>query len=300
MRRILSTSAPVRLVTLGGSILLLLALVAPRAEARIGIPKKVKDTVSKSAEKKASPQAAEEPVVFDEVTLELTEARLADILATCSRIQQVSAGRPALVAKLDKANEERSKHLEKYEGKMQSLRDKRSEVESCREEKIGAIRDRKTQEYSQRALSDPALRDKYMKAAAEYNAAAAKGDSTATQKLYEVMYSEMLPTKEDSAKVAQECGPIPPVSPEEKKMDALDKDAAAIQQQLRDLDEQIAAAQASEKGALTREQWGMAVERIQMFLAQQNSKNAPRGFSEEEIKAMEKRLEDLKKANCWT
>jgi hypothetical protein len=287
-------------MSLGVSILLLLALASPAAEARIGIPKKVKDTVSKSAEKKASPQAAEEPVVFDEVILELTEARLADILATCERIKQVSAPRPALVAKLDKANEERSKHLEKHEAKMQSLRDKRSEVESCRQEKIEVIRERKTQEYSQRALSDPALRDKYMKAAAEYNAAAAKGDSTATQKLYEVMYSEILPTKEDSARVAQECGPIPPVSPEEKKMDALDKEIAGTQQQIQDLDKKIAAAQASEKGALTREQWGMAVERIQMFLAQQKSNDAGRGFSDEEIKAMEKRLEDLKKANCWT
>jgi len=122
MRWILSASALARLLSLGGSVLLLLTLAAPASAARIGIPKKVKDTVSKSAEQKASPQAqaAEEPVVFDDLILELTEERIGAVLAACGRVAAVSAGRPPLVAKLDKANEERSKLYDKYEEKIRN------------------------------------------------------------------------------------------------------------------------------------------------------------------------------------
>ena len=282
-----------------GSLFVLFAMTASSAEARIGIPKKVKDTVAKSAEQKAAPQAPEEPVVFDDVTLELTDARLTEILTICARVDQLSAGRPALVERVDKANEERAKFMEKNEEKMQRLRDKRAEVEACQHEAYGEIRDRKTQDYAQRALTDPVLIEKYKNAAMKYNEAASKGDSVAIQKLNEVMYSEILPSKEDSANVVRKCGTVPPVSAEEKRLEALDKEIAAAQQAVRDHDEKIADEIASEKGAMNRQQWAMATERIQMFLSQKGtSKNDHPGFSEDEVKAMEKRLEELKKTKC--
>jgi len=303
MRWILSASALARLLSLGGSVLLLLTLAAPASAARIGIPKKVKDTVSKSAEQKASPQAqaAEEPVVFDDLILELTEERIGAVLAACGRVAAVSAGRPPLVAKLDKANEERSKLYDKYEEKIRNDRNKRDEVDGCRHEGVSAIRDRKMQEYSQRALTDPALRDKYAKLAMQYNAAAAQGDSTAIQTMQDAMAEEVLPSKEDSAKVWKDCGQMPPVSAEEKKLDALDQEIASLNEQIRAIDQKIAAEQSSTKGGFTREQWGMAVERIQMYLnaKKQKGKDASRGFSDAEIHAMEKHLEELNHASCW-
>jgi len=59
---------------------------------------------------------------------------------------------------------------------------------------------------------DPALRDKYAKLAMQYNAAAAQGDSTAIQTMQDAMAEEVLPSKEDSAKVWKDCGQMPPVS----------------------------------------------------------------------------------------
>ena len=300
MRRTPSVSTFARPLGLAGFVFLLLALVVSAAEARIGIPRKVKDTVTKSADKKTTPQASEEPVVFDDVTLELTEARLAEIMSICERIQKLSSGRPGLVAEVDKANEERSKFREKNDPKMQALRDKRSEIEACRHDAFSEIRDRKTKDYSERALTDPALREKYQKAAMQYNAAAAQGDSVAIQKLNEVMYSEILPSKEDSAGVDRKCGTVPSTSPEEKKLEALDKAVADAQQKVADLDAKIATEVASTKGSMTRGQWAMAVERIQMYLAKKaNSKGDPAGYSDEEIKALDQSLDDLKKANCW-
>lgn len=287
------------------SALISLALFASDADARIGIPKKVKDVAGKTAEQKAAPQASqaapEEPVVFDEVILELTEERIATILDACVRVAKVSAARPPLVEQVDQVGAERQKLLDKHEGKMIESRNKRSEVDLCRADGYNGVRDRKTQEYAQRALSDPALREKYAKIAQQYNAAAMAGDSVAIQKAQEAMHGEILPSKEDSAKVNQECGPMPPLSAEEKKLDALDKELASLHEQIRAVDEKVAAEQASAKSGLNREQFGMARERIEMYLSarKQKPKESPRGFTDEEIAAMEKRLEDLKGAACW-
>lgn len=297
-------SLVVRSASLLGSVLLFLTVASDGADAGIGIPKKVKDAVGKSAEQKAPQQKAapEEPVVFDDLTLELNEERVAAILAACQRVEKISAGRPPLAVKLDKVSEERQKLLDKNEEKFRELRNKRSDVETCRHDGFQAAQDRKTQEYAQRALTDPALREKYTKVAQEYNAAAMSGDSTAIRKAQEAMYEEVLPSKEDSAKVVQECGPMPPISAEEKKLDALDREIASIHEEIRALDEKIAAEQTSAQGGFTREQWGMAVERIEMFLSvrKQKPKDAPRGFSDEEIEAMEEHLEELKAAHCWS
>ncbi|HET9251441.1 MAG TPA: hypothetical protein VFP58_04930 [Candidatus Eisenbacteria bacterium] len=283
------------------SALVSLALLAPVVEARIGIPKKVKDAVGKSAEQKATPQAPEEPVVFDEVILELNDERIGNVLAACARVAKVSAARPPLVERSDKVGVDRQKLLDKHEEKIREERNKRSEVDMCRSEGYNAARDRKMQEYSQRALSDPALLERYKNVALQYNAAAASGDTVAIQKAQEAMHAEILPSKEDSAKVVQQCGPMPPLSAEEKRLDALDKELASLHEQIRAVDEKIAAEQASSKTGFNREQWGMAVERIQMYLSAKRSKpkDAPRGFTDEEIVAMEKRLEELKSAACW-
>jgi hypothetical protein len=308
MRRILPASiragtGPHHRLVLALSALMALTLVAPAAGARIGIPKKVKDVAGKTVEQKAAPQTsqAEEPIVFDEVILELTEDRIAGILAACARVEKVSAARPPLVEKQAKLDEERQKLLDKHEEKIRKDRERRSEVDACRGDGYSAATDRRYQEYSQRALSDPALRDKFMKVAQQYNAAAASGDTVAIRAAQEAMHAEVLPTKEDSVAVNQECGPKPPISAEETKLEAFDKEQASLHEQLRAVDEKITAEQASSKSGFNRAQWGMAVERIQMYLAakKQKPKDAPRGFSEEEIAALEKRLEELKGASCW-
>jgi hypothetical protein len=275
--------------------------IGSRADAGIGIPKKVKDVVGKSAEQKAPAEtktaAPDEPVVFDEVVVELTEERVQGILTAFERAEKASAGRPALVAKVDKAYEERGKIDEKHGERIREDQRKRSEIDVCYHDGYQAVQERKTQEYQQKALTDPAIREKFTKVAQEQNAAAAAGDSAAIQKINAVLFSEMLPSKEDSATVRKGCGPMPPPSAEEKKLDALDKELSSLNEQIRTIDDQVS----KEQGGLNPQQWGMALERVQMFLSAKKQKpsDSPRGFSEEELKAMEKHLEDLKGALGW-
>jgi hypothetical protein len=103
MRRHVPGSISAHRVTL---MLCVVAILAggSRSDAGIGIPKKVKDVVGKSAEQKAPAEANAapfaEPVVFDDLVLELTEEKIQGILTAFERAEKASAGRPALVAKV--------------------------------------------------------------------------------------------------------------------------------------------------------------------------------------------------------
>jgi hypothetical protein len=282
-------------------VAMLLAAASP-ASARIGSPlKKIKDKIGKAAEPKSGSDAsADKPVAFDDVTVELTDQRIEAILATFDKAREASAGRAPLVQKLNAKKDERGKIWDKNGEAIQDLQRKRSDAEICYHDGYRAAQDRRTEEYKARALGDPALRDKFMRAAQEYNAAAAKGDSTAIAKLQKILEGEVLATSEDSAKVRQSCGPLPPPSGAELKLQALDKDIATLEEEIRQIDEKVAAAQ-SDEGGLNRQQWGMALDRIQAYLSQvksqkSDSKAAPRGFSEEELKALEKHIEKLRAA----
>lgn len=278
-------------------LMLLLVLTAAPASARIGNPiKKMKEKIQNKVESNAAPQAAaaspDQPPVFDDVTVELTDARIAGIVDAFHRSQKLIADRSPLAAKRDKLNEESRKLMEKEGEAMSALRDRRGEAEGCYQEGYRKAADKKAEEYKNRALSDPALREKFTKAAAEYNAAAAQGDSTAIAKLHAIMYGEILPSSEDSAAVRKSCGPMPPKSAAEIRLEQLDKDIAAIEEQIRVLDEKIA----NEDSGLNRQQWATALERIQMYLAAKKAKKVTRQLTEAEIKAIEKRLSEIEEA----
>jgi hypothetical protein len=302
------------------------------AIAGIGNPlKKAKEKLQKAAEKKAGVESpadgADEPVVFDDVVLELTDARLERILTTFRKAAAAGAGRPALVEKRGKLLEEREQIWEKYDDKIMDLQRKRGDIETCQHDGFNEAQERRAREYSQRALTDPALLEKFKNLAAQNNAAAAQGDSAAQARLNAGMMAEILPTSEDSAAVRRKCGPIPARTPQENRMDAIDKEVASIDDQLRRIDERVAEAQ-SKEGGLDRDQWGMAIERIQMYLSAVRSAkgggsggggsssgngsdsgggssgggasaNSPRGFSEEELKALEGRVSELRGALGW-
>ena len=277
--------------------LLACAAIASPASARIGPLKKLKEKVQKKAEAQVAPDASSQNAagdkpVFDDVTLPLTDARIAGILDAFHKSQKITAGRPALVEKRNKASDDRGKLLDKEGDAIRELRNKRQEMETCYHDGYQKAQDKKAEEYKNRAMSDPALRDKFMKAAMQYNAAAAKGDSVAAQKLQGTLLGEMLPSKEDSAAVRQACGVMPPKSAAEIKSEDLDKQIASIDEEIRKLDEQVQ----NESAGMNRQQWGMALERIQLYLEAKKAKKAPRQFTDEEIQAIEKRLSELKEA----
>ncbi len=285
-------------------------------EAGIGNPlKKAKEKLQKAAEKKAGVEeevaapADNKPVVFDDVALELTEARIQNILATLRKAAKTASSRAALVEKRNKPGTERDDLWEKEGEKIRELERKRGDIETCQHDGFQAARDRRSQEYTQRALTDPALLEKFKQLAMQNNAAASQGDSAAQARLHEGLMSEMLPTKEDSAAVRRSCGPIPPRSAAESRVEALDKEIAAFDEQIRALDDKVAASQSSE-GGLTREQWGMAIDRIEFYLSATRGKSgggdggggsggsgaSPAGFTRLELDVLAKHDLELRSA----
>jgi len=276
--------------------------LAPHAGAGINPLKKAKEAITKPAQKKAPPaEQSDEQVVFDEVVVELTNSRIEAILSACRKAAEAAAGRPPLAEKLNKTSDERGKLDEKQGEAVRELQRKRGDVEICYHDGYNEFADKRRQEYVAKATTtDPALIQKLTRLAQEQAMAQARGDSASLQKANDALMRMMALTKDDSLKVRQNCGPIPPHSAAEDQLNALDKQIASLNEQIRRIDENVAKEQAK-AGGLNQEQWGVARERILSYLAAARSKSSdaapePRGFTDDELDAMEKHLEQLRGA----
>ena len=268
------------------ALVLGLASSAPSpARAGIGNPiKKAKDAVTKEAKKETKTEAQAQPCaapVFDDVTIELTEARVTRMIAGYQKMEATLMPRQDLVMKRNKVMEERNAIWDKNGERIQALEQKREDVKGCYQHGYEVAREKKMQEYSQRAMSDPKLMEKYKNLAMKNNSAAAAGDTAAQNQIYAGMYAEMLPSSEDSAAVRKGCGPLPPRTKEEDQLDALDKQIASYDDQIRKIDDKVAETQAKEIG-VTPTQMGVVVERIKGF--QGTSKDAQNANAERKKK----------------
>jgi len=247
------------------------------ADARIGNPiKKAKQAVEKTVEPSSQPNASSNnKVAFDDITVELTEARVQQIMTAYEKSAEAGAGRPALVAKRDQANDEKNKILDQEGDAIRDLQNKRDDIATCCGHEYQQAQERRAHEYTQKVMSgDPALLQRNAKLAQEYNAAVQKGDSVAIAKAQAALNGEIVLSREDSLQVRQKCGTPPPKSAAEKRLEELDKQTASLDEQIRDIDKKVAAAQAK-TGDLTPQQWGMATERIQMYLQSHSAHALP-------------------------
>jgi len=272
--------------------------------------RKAKDKATQAVAPKnpavSASQGGDDKVVFDDVILELNGERLDHILAAFQASCEIRAPRAGLVEKVNKLNNQRSDLMDKYGEAMRENRNQRGEKEACYHDAYGKAQDQKMQDYRSKALTDPALRQKFTEAAAKYNEAAARGDSTAQAKLNEILMSEVMLTKADSANARKPCGPMPALHPAQTQLDQLDSQVESLNNQIRDIDEKIAKAQ-SKDGGLNRQQWAMALERIGYFVgamdngggggkSKKDAVQSPKGFTPGELEAMEKRLSQLRSA----
>jgi hypothetical protein len=262
------------------ALVLSLALSALPAWAGIGNPiKKAKDAVTKEAKKETQSESEAKPCpapVFDDVTIELTEARLTRMVDTYHKMESILAPRMGLVEKRNKLMDERGDLWDKYGEKIQNLEQKRDDVKGCYHNGYQRASEKKLQEYSQRAMSDPKLLEKYKNLAMQNNAAAAAGDTTAQNKINAGIMEEMLPSPEDSAQVRKECGPIPPNTKEEDQIAAYDKQIQGLEDEIRKIDDKSAETQAKGLG-MTPAQMGTAFERIRMFRGTSKDAEAAKG-----------------------
>jgi hypothetical protein len=294
----LAFSSHLRGCAIAFACIAVLAAAAPAQAGLGGLTKKAKDKATRALGQKAAPASQPEAageVEFDDVVLELTNDRLDHIVAAFEAAQAASAGRPELARRLEQVKQQRSALWDKEGDRVRARRNQRDEVQVCLHDGYREAQDRRAQEYANQALTDPTIREKYTRAAAENNAAAAKGDSAAIGRIMQTFHEVSAPTRDDSLAVQRKCGGLPPRLPAEDKLDALDQQSASLEEQIRAIDEKVAEAQA-EHGGLDRQQWSMAIERIEMYLSAVRAKQSPRGFSPAELDALEKHLQQLKAA----
>lgn len=297
MRRYLS-SVPANLRWLALGVVCIACLVpAPNARAGINPLKKAKDAVTKPAEKKVTPQASkDEPPVFDEYVLELTEARIEGILSACKKSAEALAARQPIVDKLNKVSDDRGKLDEKEGEKVRDLQRKRGDIEVCYHDAYQGYIEKRRAELASKAVSDPSSMQEFSKLIQEQAMAQAKGDTATVQKTTAAMMKWGAPTRDDTLAVKQKCGPIPPHSAAEDQLAAYDKQIAALNEQLRQADERAAKEQAKATG-MNDQQWGGARERILAFVGAYKADGPePGGYSDAELDAMEKHLQQLKDA----
>ncbi len=242
-----------------------LVAVAPIAGARIGNPmKKAKEKLQKAAGLESQGQTPEgDDVVFDNVVVELTNDRVTKIVAGFQKAHAEASARQELADQYNQKNDEMNQFVNKNQEALQSLRDKRGEVERCTNESYRKITERKAREIAENPM-DPQRLAQQAKLAQENNAAAARGDSAAIARTQNALNVEVLPSKEDSAAVRKSCGTPPPKSAAELRMDAMQREMDALSEKMRAMDERMAKAQAKDV-SLTQQQWSVALERVQMY-----------------------------------
>lgn len=280
--------------------LALLAVLAFPSESRAqlgGLVRKAADAAARKAGDESGLNAAleGENVTYTDVVLELTPERVDKLIAGFNAGKAKLAGRPALVNKRDAAADRLSTLIDRSGKDIDALRDRRNQVENCRSEAFGEIEDTKTDALPARVMSDPALMQKMQDLAMRLGEAQMKGDTATLAKLNREIKALSAPTAADSAAVTTKCGPVPPPSPAELQIKALQDEVTSLDQQIRSLEESAAQAATSASG-MNAKQYPVARERVEMWLSRLKSNSKQSGMSGNELKALYDRRADIEKA----
>jgi hypothetical protein len=278
---------------------LILGLMALPA---LGLPASAQGQVSSLIKKKfaqatakvdpTAPTAA--PPTFDDVTLELTQPRVAKIIAgkqAGKRIAEGPNGPAAIRAKTEALDARQAAIYKKHVDEINAWDEKRREVQNCRDSALSAIKDRRRNELMGRAQSDPQYRLRLADLARAMMEAQQKGDTAATRKAREAMDNLKAPSKADTAQAMSQCGEAGPTG--------LVKEWVELKSQLEELQglEQqaevaIQQAEQSESG-MTNRQLAVACERIKLFADRLKKKAKMGEFTEQEQQALQQAIKDL-------
>ncbi|HKQ58448.1 MAG TPA: hypothetical protein VJY35_11325 [Candidatus Eisenbacteria bacterium] len=280
-RRFALGSTPLRLAL---GCVTALALVASPAGA--GIRDMVKSAKDKAAKTTGDKPAAGPTIAvptFDERTLELTDARVAQVLAGLKAAaphieqrKQVLARQEALQKEIDELN---SKHGEAIGANMS----KRDEVKSCLHEAIDERQKARVEEAIRNPQAHMDTHRRVAELTAKFAEAQAKGDTALARKYQEQAAAVVAPTPEDSAAARKKCGAPPPPLPAGIQLERLNAEHGATFEQTRALD--LKAMEAQKTSGLTEDQMAIAIHRIVFYL--KNSENGtPSGFTPAEQKAL--------------
>ena len=272
-----------------------------------GLVKKARDRVvenqvEKQVEKRTGTSSASAAAPkFDEVTLELTTERVAQMVRGLSAGRAVLDRRASLVTRRDAAAQKSADLHDKNNKLISDFTDKRYENERCRNdamnasrEKRSAVADKEMKEWQAKAMSDPAFREKAVAIAQKMGEAQARGDTVAFRKLATEMGLKADDPKPDSLAADKACGRELPRPVVLAQIDSLDGIAKKLSDDIRKMEEKAAATEVKESG-LTERQFLMARERIEAYLSAVKYKTQPGGFSAAEQSALGAQRAELEK-----
>jgi len=288
------------------------ALPLHTASAQLGgLAKRARDRmIDQQVEKRTTAAVASDPGApprFDDVTLELTSDRVAQIVRGLSAGRAVLEGgngapsRAQLVARRDAASQQRAALSDQNAKAFDAYYQKRDAAQRCRNDAETASRqkrqqgtDQRQKEFQAKAMSDPAFREKAMAVAQKIAVAQQRGDTVEMRRLMAEMGAVADDPRADSLAADKTCGSMPAKPAAMVQMDQLDAQANALTGQIRQLEEKSATIEVKESG-LTERQFLMARERVEAFLSAVKYKSQPRGFSAGELEALGGRRADLEK-----
>jgi hypothetical protein len=304
MTHIVSRARAVSRHAIAAALVAAIVVPAHTASAQLGgLVKKARDKVvenqvEKQIEKRV-PDGGAAPK-FDEVTLELTSERVAQMIRGLKAGREVLTAREPLVTRRDAANQMRADLQDKNNKLISDFIDKKYANERCRNqametsrEKRQAVEDQRIKEWQAKAMSDPAFRDKAVALAQKAGEAQARGDTATMFKLMAEMGVKKDDPKPDSLAADKACGRELPRLAVLVQMDSLDGVAKKLSDDIRKLEEKAAATEIAQSGGLTERQFFMARERIEAYLSSVKYKTKPSGFSAPELEALGARKADL-------
>lgn len=274
-----------------------LLLLALPAHAQLGgLVRKAKSAATGEASRRSGATAALEgqDVAFDDATLELTPELLDQVIRGLQAGQAANTGQliVALADERDKLANEAADLHSKHGTAIDAHNGRRSDVDRCRDDAFRVQGDAREKALQQRALTDPAFRAKVMAMTMKLGEAQAKSDTTALrtfEREFRILSGE---NKADTARVDSKCGAAIPPHAMDLRIQSLHAQARELDQKVRDVEQQATEDEAKAAGMTVR-QFGMARERIVMYLARVKANSQQRGLTSTELKALEARRSTL-------
>ncbi|MHB1329565.1 MAG: hypothetical protein ACYC2K_15315 [Gemmatimonadales bacterium] len=277
---------------------LLSGLSVTGAQGQIGgMLKKAK----KQMEQAVTGAPAESPIPFDDVILELTDARLAQVVSGLEAGRAIVSGGqdgPSLASlsqDRERAIDERVRLHDANSAAIERYRQSSLRIRDCRDEAFGAIERAQQERYTERVVSDPALQQVMMSLAQELAAATQAGDTVAMRRVHRRLQeaARIAVSAADSAAIDSRCGRMPAAPAVLAQIDSLEGRERNATQAIRRIEERASSEEVAASG-LDARQLGMARERIILFLSAPADRPA-RGFSPTERTTLGSRRSELQR-----
>jgi len=238
-------------------------------------------------------------VTFDDVTLELTPARVEQYIkglraSKAALERQDRSSWNALAERRDAASNAAADLQERNHDAFTAFEERHATVLQCREEEIRNANELRRQETMQRAMADVNVAMRFAELSQAYQAAQARGDTAEMNRISKEMDRSFGgATRADTAAAHRKCGPLPTRPPAMARRDSLQAVADTLNERLRRLETEADTAAVIASG-MTAHQLFIAGERIGAFLGQEpKAGHVYRGFTVVEVKALTARREEL-------